>query len=153
MAAALKQLSKKCLADAAERVDADGASEEQLLTELSVSTLVALEAVCDDDEHRRDIKRLRKALQRREFPAPEGSASAKSDGADLGQYAAAEVFNGDKRKADKFARLMGGAKAGGSVQHDTAAASAAEQASRQRELTSQFEAAAQRRGSARGLGK
>jgi hypothetical protein len=163
MSADLKRLSKACLASANEALP-DGASDKSdkaLLALLCAETLTALEAECDsddDDDVRRDVKRVRKMLRRlapaesAEAAVAAPSATADPNAPDLGQYASAEVFEGDKRKVGKFARLMGGAKhAGESSTHGTMAASRGDVKQRERDMAEQFNQATKHKGK-KGLG-
>lgn len=128
-----------------------------------------------DDDALRDLKRVRKMLRRAARPrgddAVAGAAAADDRQArpqpkaeessrrqpdtetpDLGQYKTAAAGMSTKM-ASKFARLMGGGKAGAAEEvHDTYAATAAEEEARQRAIQAQFDAAMSHKGK-RGLGK
>lgn len=89
-------------------------------------------------------------------PSPDGTS--KSD-VDLGQYASTDAFNQNEQKRLKFARLMGGAKAGAvhsagasaASHHNTFAANNAEVQRMNANLESQFESAMTHKGK-KGLG-
>lgn len=95
--------------------------------------------------------------------SPHGSQqTGRRDGAvdtsavDLGQYANAHAFDDNEKKRMKFARLMGGAKAGhlpsnGAERHNTIAANAKAVKTMNRDLEAQFETAMHHKGK-KGLG-
>lgn len=108
----LKVLSREVAQVATDDLNGRDATDVQLLALLAKAALSRLEAALSqpsDEDARRDVKRARKMLQIHEPPPVEHNA-VESKGLDLGQYAHTEVFEGKEKKAEKFARLMGGAK-------------------------------------------
>ena len=158
----LKKLSKEVLSSAAELKASRGLDEEQDCSEASnllfliVSSLSRLESVAnqqnetDGEELAQAAKRARKLL-RGFLPDGEANPVVEQKGLDLGQYAHTEVFDGNAKKAEKFARLMGGAKGEPHKHHTTFAADSTTVKKVVHEIEDQFNTALQHKGK-KGLG-
>lgn len=169
----LRRLAKQCAATASERVGDNDESLRNPPTDSVLLALIAAEALdamleadleaptttssAFDSEAVKDVKRLRKILRRRLDTAAAAAEPAAGASPDLGQYATARDALGNEKRVEKFARLLGGAKAsrseGVATTHATYAATPEEIAARQAALQAQFEDAAARRGKLKGLGK
>lgn len=109
-------MSKEVAKDATallEKQIGDGSHDATECSALVLIAISALQRLQDhaeaNDELRQSAKRARKTLK--DFmPRVEHNAEVEQKGLDLGQYAHTKVFDGDAKKAEKFARLMGGAK-------------------------------------------
>ncbi len=109
----VKALSRDVAASASEELAGREATDAQLLALIATTALRKLEEALpgeSDADSRREARRARKLLSSLE-PAPlEHNVAVETQGLDLGQYSHTEVFDGKAKKAEKFARLMGGAK-------------------------------------------
>lgn len=130
-------------------------------------------AAGDSEFDSKDIKRLRKllmrhliktedeeddALRQRTIDAKEEQAMAsiaEQKRLDLGQYAHTKVFQGDERKTEKFAKLMGGSNAAASAAakgaHSTYAPNSEVVSRITKDIEDQYAAAAAHKGK-KGLG-
>jgi hypothetical protein len=171
MQAELHRLARVCESSAAARLAGRNPSNDaEFLASLAIATLESLvehhpaptgdqdvtsrrrERDEDEEPLRTLIKRTMKRLKRHEAPAVEHSAVAEAKGLELGQYGHTNVFDGDAKKTEKFARLMGGGKGGATeAGHNTYAASASTIKAIDRSLEQQFEAAHSHHGK-KGLG-
>lgn len=117
----VKQLGKEVMTAASVELDGREATDAQKLALIATAALSQLEALLAADESnedaQRDIKRARKHLTAMLPPPVESNPALEAKGLDLGQYAHTEIFDGEVKKAEKFARLMGGGKVG---EHKTA---------------------------------
>lgn len=151
----LKQFSKGVLSDAValhdERGDVDlTALQAYLLIATAALSKAESEVKESDDETRRTIKRARKLFQ--EFlPPVEKNEVAGVVGLDLGQYVHTKVFDGNSKKVEKFARLMGGAKGEPVAHHNTFAPDSKTTQKITHELEEQFNQAIHHKGK-KGLG-
>jgi hypothetical protein len=164
MSGDLKKLSKEVAQAAQDLKASKGMEEEQELTEASnllflvCSALNRLESVAstyssteaETEELLQASKRARKLL-RGFLPTGEANPAIEHKGLDLGQYAHTEVFDGNTKKAEKFARLMGGAKGEPHKHHTTFAADSSSVKKVVHEIEDQFTAALQHKGK-KGLG-
>jgi hypothetical protein len=162
VAMSLKPSSKEVLADAMELHEERGATD---LTQLQAYLLIATaalskaESCCPDvteadDETRKLIKRARKMMTAL-LPEVETNANVEEKGLDLGQYAHTKVFEGDNKKVEKFARLMGGKAAmsveGQHTHHNTFAPDSKTSKRITHEIEEQFNSALHHKGK-KGLG-
>lgn len=157
MSAELRPVSKAVLADAVEIHEARGAPEISELQALLIIATAALQkaATLDgvDDDVARNLKRARKMFAD-QLPTEEVNRTAEDKGLDLGQYAHTKVFEGNAKKVEKFARLMGGGKAEVQTSHTHHHTFAPDSKTAQRiehEIEEQFNAAMSHKGK-KGLG-
>lgn len=165
--ASLKASSKSVLSDAVELQEERGLTEvNQLQAYLLLATAALSQAEADDaadDETAKTIKRARKIISAlidsstssATTTVEESNDVAEKKGLDLGQYAHTKVFDGDSKKVEKFARLMGGKSVvsteGHHTQHNTFAADSKTVKRITHEIEEQFNAAMQHKGK-KGLG-
>ncbi|CUG89811.1 Hypothetical protein, putative [Bodo saltans] len=166
--ASLKASSKSVLSDAVELQEERGLAEvNQLQAYLLLATAALSQAEADDaadDETAKTIKRARKIISALIDSSTSSSTTttveesndvAEKKGLDLGQYAHTKVFDGDSKKVEKFARLMGGKSVvsteGHHTQHNTFAADSKTTKRITHEIEEQFNAAMQHKGK-KGLG-
>lgn len=147
-------------AEAAEKIrNGDGAGEKRRKEKRGSEED---DHVVDGGEHedlRKTAKRCRKQLQGFVADTLEENRVQDEEGLDLGQYAHTQVFDGNDKKAAKFARLMGGAKgikdgklpAGARSPHATYAPSHEQLAKITLDVEEQFSTATAHKGK-RGLG-
>jgi hypothetical protein len=163
----LKASSKSVLSDAVELQEERGLAEvNQLQAYLLLATAALSQAESDDgadDETSKTIKRARKIISAlidastttAGAVVEEANVVAEKKGLDLGQYAHTKVFDGDSKKVEKFARLMGGksvvATEGHHTQHNTFAPDSKTSKRITHEIEEQFNAAMQHKGK-KGLG-
>jgi hypothetical protein len=151
-----KQLSREILSGAMElhqERHSPPLSEAQALLFFAVASLRRAENTGDaDPDLQKALKRGRKLLQEL-LPHGEENQSVEDKGLDLGQYAHTKVFDGNAKKAEKFARLMGGAAAsdGQPHHHSTFAPDSSTVAKITHDIEEQFNAAITHRGK-KGLG-
>jgi hypothetical protein len=130
-------------------------TEEELLAMIVVAGLARLEAIAgENDELLRVAQRSRKAVQRFEPAQVEHNTKVEESGLNLGPYSHTKVFDGKEQKANKFARLMGGAKEGPHTSprlHPTYAPSHDQEREIEKNIEKQYQDAAQHKGK-KGLG-
>lgn len=150
----LKSASKFVLADARELHEACGTpdlSDLQAYLLVATAALRLAEALDNNNEDvARDLKRARKLLHSH-IPTAEANPVAEDHQLDLGQYAHTKVFEGDSKKVEKFARLMGGGKGEAATHHNTFAPDSKTSERITHEIAEQFNAAVNHKGK-KGLG-
>lgn len=141
-----------------DRVLIPGDSDLQNKEITRIRKLLGKELRLQEDTH--DYERKVKKSEKRE--REEMDEVTESIRCDLGQYAHTKVFSGDLKKTEKFARLMGGLKNGGTVAapttpptspslHPTYAPSTERMKKISRDIESQYMSAIQHKGK-KGLG-
>lgn len=149
----LREVSKQLALDASANVDAP-VSEKQALLLLAIAALTKLESLAESsDELSQTAKRARKTLKPHlaDDEQPKEAPGTPQTQLDLGQYANTDVFDGNDKKASKFARLMGGAKGTSTSKHATYAMDSSSAKKVTSEIEEQFNAAVHHKGK-KGLG-